>query len=195
MCKLWLALALGILAVPSQAADSISGSLSGHSGAVRRLTPVLRDAIPTYQPPGLWITLGSGMAMQQEIGGWGIPISILSRVGHSTLFVGVDTGINFWEFVIPGQGRVRRTGVPVLPTLIYQSENATTDMLHPFLGISGGTHLMKIDNTVTPVLEVLIRAGVQFDMSNLFSLSLDTRFGMLGTQFVFFPQLSAGVSI
>lgn len=146
----------------------------------------------------VYLSAGLGLPIYDGNLGWGVQLGGLTRAtADQPLYVGADIGLNFWSFSSPSGGpSSSATSVQLLPTAIYRFEWAGMPSVHPFLGLSVGPNIYKAKGTDSRVLfQALVRPGVYTDISKTVALMIEPKFGILRSDFIFLPTVSAVISL
>ncbi len=152
--------------------------------------------------PGM-VFYGGNLAKSTGTGtaGYALNIGALTGLsGYENIMVGADLGFNSWSYDVGTPGaNPSASGVQVLATVIYQFPSIFIPELRPFAGLSAGpfVYVAKTpgSNDSTLYLEVLLRPGLLYQASSELAFGLETKFGILGTDFVFAPQLNINLSL
>jgi len=152
--------------------------------------------------PGM-VVYGGNLAQTTGNGsvGYALNFGALTHLSeYDSILVGVDLGINSWSFDTGfTSSNTSATGIQMLATCVYQFPSVFLNELRPYAGISAGpyVYIAKIptSNDSTLYLEALIRPGLLYQASNDLAFGLETKFGILGTDFVFAPQLNVNLSL
>lgn len=150
--------------------------------------------------PGMAV-YGGDLASSTGTGsvGYALNLGALARLsGYDAIWVGADIGFNSWTFASPvSWASVSAVGVQMLATAIYQFGSVITNDLKPFVGISAGPYVyvaqMPAGNQSIVYLEVLVRPGLLYQASSQLAFGFEPKFGLLGSSFVFAPQLSVNL--
>lgn len=161
-------------------------------------------AVPSVSGSGtstVFLNAGAGLAILNGNTGWAIQLGGLTEASAgSPVYVGLDFGLNFWNFSsMVRTDSASATGIQLLPTAIYRFNLADTKKFFPYLGASLGpniyiskTSVGGLSTTDTSVyLEFLVRPGIFVGLSNSVALSVEPKFGVLRSDFIFLPQVSA----
>lgn len=199
MLRALACLVLTVSAVPALAAGA-STSDDSISSAIPREDS--KDA-------NWYLYAGPGLAVARGNTGWAINFGGLTQaIPRSSLFWGVDLGVDFWSYnsgALPGvTASASATAFQLLPTAIYRFEITGVKEIHPYVGLSFGPNIY-IDRSSTSIvggtpvntsattlyLETLFRPGLFLNMGDSLALNVEAKFGLLGTGFAFLPQVNA----
>ncbi len=150
----------------------------GMTASTLRETSRGPDTAPTVANIHAGIISGDGIAEA------GIDLGIASRISDTApLYLGANLGI-FVATESPSYALI-----PLMLNLYYQFEPEA--VIHPLLGVMAGPVLATGGGFSTVRLGVLFRPGVNIELGKAAVLSLEPRFGVLGSRFVFIPQVGA----
>jgi len=90
---------------------------------------------------------------------------------------------------------VGQTTIPLLVTATYFFQNDSG--VYPYLGASLGIALTRPHDQSPLLFQVAsyFRPGVEFEISRIFSLTLEPRLGFLDNSFLFAPQVGLTMSL
>lgn len=136
----------------------------------------------------------------------------LGEVGDSPFYWGLDFSLGFWSFNSQFQGATAELsrgsiGIQPLLSVVYQFDSAGGSSLYPYFGLAIGPQLYIQRNTSTNtatlsasttsntdvLLALLARPGVQYRLLNSFAFTFEPRFGVVGGDFLFHPQMSVAL--
>ena len=114
----------------------------------------------------------------------GFALSIATpATGDYPLYVGVDTGFYF------ATGAEFAGNIPVLATMYI--EFAHGSKVSPLMGVSAGPSFGVGRDARPAVFGMVFKPGLNISLSNSLSLNIESRVGVLGSTFVFLPQITA----
>lgn len=183
----------------------------GAPAATTESTSNLSDAIPREDAKngGLYMYVGPGLALYDGGTGWAVNFGALTPAYEgSPLFVGADLGIDRWSTSvtqIPNASvSASSTAFQLLPTAIYRFDIAQAPSLHPYVGLSFGPNILvgrgsttvngqpAVDKSSTTLyIETLFRPGVFTSLTDSVALQIEPKLGLLGSTFIFLPQVNA----
>lgn len=160
----------------------------------------------TSNPVDLWV--GPGFAFFRSETGFAINFGANIPVSSDLpVFVGLDFGLNFWSRDYYGSSVFINgpseswTNVQLLPSVFYRVDLARPRILHPYVGLSvgpsifiakansGGPAATQVNQSATKVyFEMLFRPGISVDLSKTIAINVESKFGVLGGDFVYLPQ-------
>lgn len=112
--------------------------------------------------------------------------AVTSAAPGVPLYVGVDAGFFFKNDPFIGE-------LPILGTLYY--EFVTGGATRPVLGVSAGPVFGVGNNPESARFGMLLKPGVNIRMADTVGLTLESRIGVFGSQFVYLPQISASFAL
>jgi hypothetical protein len=113
-------------------------------------------------------------------------------------YAGLDAGLLFWTPSARTPGvQINSLGIQLLPTVFFRTP-APNLPLWVQLGVSMGPHFYVEQASGLPshagvIAEILLRPGIETRLSSDFSLELETKLGILGSSFIFLPQMGANL--
>lgn len=147
-----------------------------------------------------YLSAGPGLAIHSGTG-WSINAGALRQaVANSGLYVGADLGLDFWSAsasVGPTSVSTGATAVQLLPTAIYRFDIDSAPAIHPYFGLSFGPNIYtnsfttngKSSSNTTLYIETLVRPGIFMPLTSGLALNMEAKFGLLGTAFIFLPNV------
>lgn len=186
--------------------------------------PAVSNTVSRSETPELHVTAGAGLAFysgdfaQLYPGGrvgWAVNASALRRISDSSFYLGMDFGLNFWDFdsvsgTTAGSDFKRNSiGIQLLPSFVYRFAGVSDFNVTPYLGFSFGPNIYLhrqryvdltrnevVSNTETKLyLELLVRPGLDIHLTETVGLNTEMKFGLLNNDFIFLPQLNALVTL
>lgn len=161
------------------------------SGVLRPRTPVTVENLHAG-PRDLWLfTTGLGGAASQDRLGWAVSWGLFGRALYGQAwFAGVDFGVNYWGDS-PFSGRGTAFGLSVLPGFQYRFEGKLGRDILPYLGAAMGAQLRSHSGgSYLWYWQTVLRSGLEFRVADPLSLAVDIRVGLLGSDFLFLPQIN-----
>ena len=144
--------------------------------------------------------------------GYGLNATVVSQLTDAPLYVGLDFALDFWAFDTPkGPGLPAGTtmdrsvvGIQFTPTILYRFDPASPYHIYPYFGFSVGPNFQvfrqrTIDSAQSQVksasdtnvlFELLVRPGVDFNLTDTVALNAEAKFGVLDWDFIFLPQVN-----
>jgi hypothetical protein len=117
----------------------------------------------------------------------GIEIGLSTRIlDSSPLYLGGELGMFL------SADRPSYFMMPILASLYYQFEPYSS--VHPLLGVLTGPNISTGGGYSTVSFEFLFRPGINIALGRV-SLNLEPRFGVIGDNFVFAPQVGAVLAL
>ncbi len=114
----------------------------------------------------------------------GVNIGIAQRLEAATpLYIGAELG----SFLTTGAST--HVIFPLLGQAYYQLEFKS--VVHPLIGVMAGPVISTGENDFTIDLGAFIRPGMNIELGRKAVLNLETRLGVIGSTFVFMPQVGA----
>lgn len=163
-------------------------------------------------PKNYRASVGPGLEIRDNETNYSVNFGFVKRVSEGTpWFVGIDSGMSWSDRTrntvkaLASTTGEYTTLVRLLPTIYYKVPIGDSQVpLHPFFGLSLGSNLStrtqvqsSSDGSVIQTthykmnLEVLVRLGVELDLTKSAALSVEPKMGWIGYQFHFLPQVSA----
>jgi len=153
------------------------------------------------------MNIGAGLATYNGNTGWALNTGISRRIGDGPVFFALDLGMNFFSYssnvVNTSTGA---TGISLMPGLLYGFGLGQVRGVHPYIGAAIGPQLYiervngavagapTVSNTRV-LLQVLVRPGANFPLGESFTLNVEPAFGVLNSNFIFLPHVSAVVAL
>lgn len=182
---LLLALITRIVLAEEKWADEVSGR-------AKRVASVTREAVTGSGESSYLLNLGTGVAAISDQMGWVMNWGALARVtSHMPWFVGADIGVHYWRQspVVPGNSM---TGIQVMATSLYSFDLGRHSFLTPYLGLSAGPFLRYREREgLAASLSLVLRPGMRFRFTDVLSLSLEPRLGLMESNLLVQGQASA----
>jgi hypothetical protein len=134
-----------------------------------------------------------------------VNVGLLHQVGSSAVYVGIDFGVTFLTYNQTSEGNARvengAYGVSVLPSFIYRLK-FPNQTLAPYFGFSIGPqiYIKKVrtldlarntadsSSSAYVYFQFMARPGVDIMVADGMALSLESKFGFLGADFIWLPQ-------
>jgi hypothetical protein len=115
-----------------------------------------------------------------------------------TWYAGLDAGLLFWSppARMPGV-QVNSVGIQLLPTIFFRASDPSLP-LWVDLGVSMGPHFYVEQSPGLPshmgaMAEILLRPGFSAQLAPDLLLGLETKLGILGSSFIFLPQMGVNL--
>jgi len=161
------------------------------AGALRPRPPVLTEPVGNSASE-LWLfQTGLGGAAAKDRLGWAVSWGLYGRAVHrEPWFAGLDLGLHYWgESPFTSHGTA--FGISVLPGILYRFVSLETQSILPYLGLSMGVQLRSHSGgNYLWYWQTVARGGLEFSLNALLALGTDIRVGLVGTDFVFLPQIN-----
>lgn len=205
--KSWaLAVGLGAVVVAEAA-----GAATYHFelSPARELSAEVRtESVATVPPPNpapsMLLSAGPSFSLLSGASGFGLSLSALFRVVNP-VYVGLETGYFSWSgsgySSFSGPVSASLSAVPVLASALYRHA------LRPDLGLYGGLSLgfaiasadasgfgMTFQGSGA-LFQIHVRPGIEYAVSSTVALFFETKLGLLGSAFLFAPQLGVTVAL
>jgi hypothetical protein len=114
----------------------------------------------------------------------GVNVGLSTRVSDkSPLYLGAELGF------FMAMGTPSYDVLPLLGGLYYQFE--PTAVVHPLLGVMAGPVITTGGGYSALRLGALVRPGVNFELGKSVVINAEPRFGVVGSTFVFVPEIGA----
>lgn len=141
--------------------------------------------------------------------GWSLNADILSQIGSSSFLWGVDMSLNFYGFnptnsqVAGAQFTHSALGIAPLLTVLYRFDGVAGTDLHPRFGVATGPSVylqrnrftnpntgQADSNTDTSIRwQTMLRPGLEWQIAKAFSVTAETDFGLISSDFIFQPEI------
>jgi hypothetical protein len=168
---------------------------------IARPAAVSQDSFAVDPAPARF-RVAPALGILSEAVGFG-GLAELSFSTGSPLYVGIEAGYLQWNADSLVSGKTQMTLIPVLATFIYRFD-LKRGAVHPYLGAAMGVSLTRGDlenpdadidaASVETQFLGLARPGVEFDFSRTTSFFIEPQFGVLGSEFIFVPQMGLAFS-
>lgn len=114
----------------------------------------------------------------------GATVGINTRiVDDAPLYAGAELG----TFLATGSNTYAL--FPLMGDLYYQFQPVA--VVHPLVGVMAGPVLSTGGGISTARLGLIFRPGINFELGRRAALNVEPRFGVIGSEFVFLPQVGA----
>jgi hypothetical protein len=132
---------------------------------------------------GTLMNLGAGFLIGGGSAAPGVGVSLSTRItSRAPVYLGVDTGSYFYSspfaWILPIMPMVKYLfygNTPFVPTLGLS--------MGPVFGIGSGASAVSFG--------MLFKPGIQFNVNHDFDISFEPRLGVIGSNFIFDPEISA----
>ena len=142
---------------------------------------------PVDAPSSVVLGMGPGIILGEQKTRPGFALELSGRVSDELpLYAGMEWG-SFFE--TGGEFTAVFALLPSVSFLMNQSES-----VRPMLGISAGVFL-STGNEEDVRLAALLKPGVQFEVSEAISIHFQSKFGLVGPNFVFIPSIGTAFMI
>lgn len=184
---------IGWLAIALSFCISLSTLASQDHDKARPNTPQKR----IIDFPSTKISVNPGATVYRQTDGFQTTFSVMERL-HLPLYVGIESAFMRWtplkrpDYTGMAEGQ---TTIPLLATAIYRFENDSG--VHPYVGGAAGLAFSRGDIQSDTRVELLayLRTGVDFEISQMVSIMLEPRIGILDKSFLFAPQVGLSISL
>lgn len=149
-----------------------------------------------------YLSMGTGLAFISNQFGWSVGFSSYKKIDpDKNLYLGLDFGMNFWSLrnqSLPLLSNIQE--LRILPSAYYKLNLEKLKNWKPYIGLAIGIgilHGQGLENPNWPsnlkgtLLEVMIKPGIQYELSETLSISIDPHFGWIGGQFMTMPMMNA----
>ena len=114
----------------------------------------------------------------------GVNVGINTRISEEApLYAGAELG----TFLATGNNSY--AVLPFMGDIYYQFQPVA--VVHPLVGIMAGPVLSTGGGFSTARLGLIFRPGLNFELGKRAALNVEPRFGVIGSEFVFIPQVGA----
>lgn len=150
------------------------------SGKARRAAAVVSESLADDSGPDYLLSLGTGLAVIDQQMGWVMHWGAMGKVvPDQDWYVGMDVGVHYWRHS-PITSGASMTGIQMLASGYYAFDLGKTSFLTPYLGLSAGPFLRYRENAnLAASLSVILRPGMRFRFTDVISMSLEPRIGLL----------------
>lgn len=184
--RLAFSVAIMTLIIPALLFGATSEPEAGLS-VVRATAPISRS---------LRLTVSPGATVYRETDGFQTTFSVMQQYG--AFFVGLESGYMRWSPSVRADYtgmKVGQTTIPLLATALYRFENDSG--VYPYLGGSLGIGLSRRDNGDGNHFETIayVRPGVEFEIAEVLSFTIEPRVGLLDDSFLFAPMVGLSISL
>lgn len=144
----------------------------------------------------LRLSVAPGATVYRETDGFQTSFSVMQ--GYGPFFVGIESAYMRWSPTMRTDYsgmKVGQTTIPLLATALYRFENDSG--VFPYLGGSLGIGLTRRDNGDGNHFETIayFRPGVEFEIAEVVSLTIEPRIGFLDDSFLFAPMVGLTLSL
>ena len=173
------------------------GNLSAADGVKRASgEKVTSEAIPSPSSSDIFLSVGPGMAFQKGNTGWSLNAGGVRQLEPgSPIFIGADLALSMFSYSMFGAPSTGGTGLLVAPTAFYRFSFPSQTMFYPYLGLSVGPQFYfergNGASNASVYFSALLRPGVFTKLTNQVALNLEPKFGVIGGDLVFLPQIQA----
>ena len=149
--------------------------------------------------------------------GYGLNATVVGQVTDAPLYAGLDFALDFWGFdspagaALPSGSTLDRSlvGIQLTPTILYRFDPSKVYGIYPYFGFSVGPHFqvfrqrtidtvhsaIKSTSDTSVLFELLVRPGVDFQLTDVVAINVESKFGVLDWDFIFLPQVNFVLSL